>query len=158
MKKREIDDVDRKILEHLSRDARMSNREIASHIGVTEGTVRGRIKQLQKEKIIKITAVMSTPQQASNYIMAYMGIRADLNRLKEVAEQIAEFEFVRFAATMLGRYDILAFVVVSSGNELLDVVNDQVMRVDGVRHVETTLAVQSLKYDYRWGRIVDRED
>ena len=49
MKKHEIDDVDRLILEHLSRDARMSNREIASHIGVTEGTVRGRIKQLQKE-------------------------------------------------------------------------------------------------------------
>ena len=157
MKKREIDDVDRNILEHLSRDARMSNREIASHIGVTEGTVRGRIKQLQKEKIIKITAVTSTPQ-TNNYIMAYMGIRADLDRLKDVAKEIADFEFVRFAATMLGRYDILAFAVVSSGNELLDVVNDQVMRVEGVRHVETTLAVQSLKYDYRWGRIVEQDD
>ncbi|WP_321392556.1 Lrp/AsnC family transcriptional regulator [Emcibacter sp.] len=158
MKKREIDDVDRMILEHLSRDARMSNREIASHIGVTEGTVRGRIKQLQNEKIIKITAVTSTPQQANNYIMAYLGIRADLDRLKDVAKEVADFEFIRFAATMLGRYDILAFAVVSSGNELLDVVNDQVMRVDGVRHVETTLAVQSLKYDYRWGRIVEHDD
>ncbi|WP_168190388.1 Lrp/AsnC family transcriptional regulator [Luteithermobacter gelatinilyticus] len=155
MKKHEIDDVDRLILEHLSRDARMSNREIASHIGVTEGTVRGRIKQLQKAKIIKITAVTSTPD-TQNYLMAYMGIRADLNRLKEVAREVADFDFVRFAATMLGRYDILAFVVVSSGRELLDVVNDQVMRVEGVRHVETTLAVHSVKYDYRWGRIVEK--
>ena len=41
--KRQLDKVDRQIVEHLGQDARTSNRQIADEIGVTEGTVRSRI-------------------------------------------------------------------------------------------------------------------
>ena len=44
----QIDKIDRKILECLSEDARVSNREIANEMDLTEGTVRGRIKSLQR--------------------------------------------------------------------------------------------------------------
>ena len=62
---------------------------------------------------------------------------------------------MRFTATMLGRYDILAISFVRSSEELIEHVNDQIMGVQGVKHVDTKLAIKSLKYDYRWGRIVD---
>ena len=57
---------------------------------------------------------------------------------------------------MLGRYDILAITIVEDGADLVRLVNDEIMSIAGVRHAETTLAVRNLKYDYRWGRIVDR--
>lgn len=41
-----IDDLDRQLIAILSSDARVSNRKIAADLGVTEGTVRGRIKRL----------------------------------------------------------------------------------------------------------------
>jgi len=65
---------------------------------------------------------------------------------------------VRFVATTLGRYDILAITVVQDGAELVRLVNEEIMTISGVRHVETTLAVKNLKYDYRWGRIVAAAD
>ena len=37
-----LDDLDRKLIDVLSKDARISNRKIAADLGVTEGTVRGR--------------------------------------------------------------------------------------------------------------------
>ena len=54
MSRPKIDDVDRRILEHLAQDGRRSNREIAHELGLGEGTVRGRIKRMQENNIIKI--------------------------------------------------------------------------------------------------------
>ena len=155
MSARRFDDVDRQILEHLSRDARMSNREIALDLGLAEGTVRARIKRLQANNMIRITAVTRFAGSRQP-LMAYIGIRVDLHRIAEIAERIAGLPFIGFAATMLGRYDILAITIVQDGAELARLVNDEIMSLAGVRHAETTLAVKNLKYDYRWGRIVDR--
>jgi Lrp/AsnC family transcriptional regulator for asnA, asnC and gidA len=44
---RKLDEVDRQIVARLSRDARISNRQIASELGVTEGTVRARVKRME---------------------------------------------------------------------------------------------------------------
>ena len=155
MSARRFDDVDRQILQRLSRDARMSNREIALDLGLAEGTVRARIKRLQANNMIRITAVTRFAGSRQP-LMAYIGIRVDLHRIAEIAERIAGLPFIGFAATMLGRYDILAITIVQDGAELARLVNDEIMSLAGVRHAETTLAVKNLKYDYRWGRIVDR--
>lgn len=154
MSKPRIDDVDRQILARLSQDARTSNREIAQALGLAEGTVRGRIKRLQDNGTIKIMALTSFggPEVP---VMAYIGVRVDLHQIAEAARAIATLPFVRFAATMLGRYDILAITIVKDGAELVRLVNDEIMRLSGVRHAETALAVKNLKYDYRWGRIID---
>ena len=158
MSKRRIDDLDRRILEHFSRDARMSNREIAQALGLAEGTVRGRIKRLQETGTVKIMAVtrFTDPDHSEAPVMAYLGVRVDLHRIAATARAIAALSFVRFAATMLGRYDILAITIVRDGADLVQLVNDEIMPLAGVRHVETTLAVKNLKYDYRWGRILER--
>ncbi|MBT3564669.1 MAG: Lrp/AsnC family transcriptional regulator [Gammaproteobacteria bacterium] len=156
MSKVRIDDVDRNILKHLAQDGRRSNRDIAQELGLGEGTVRGRIKRMQENNTIKIMALTSfvgpEPPQ-----LAYIGVRADLRKVEETAKAIAEMEFVRFVATMMGRYDILVMTLVRDGSELVRLVNEEIMTLPGVRHADTTLAVKGLKYDYRWGRIVDSD-
>ena len=152
-----IDDIVRRILEHLSQDGRKSNREIAQALGLGEGTVRGRVKRMQENNIIKIMALTSftgpeTPQ------LAYIGVRADLAQVADIAKVIAEMKFVRFVASMLGRYDLLVITLVNDGGELVRLVNEEIMTLPGVRHADTTLAVKGLKYDYRWGRILPEDD
>lgn len=151
-----LDDIDKKILVHLSKDARVSNREIADSMDLAEGTVRGRIKRLQSEKLIRIMAIADVRVQTGyeNPMLAYLGIHAEIKTLKETAEEVAKLPFVRFAATMLGRYDILAISYVGSNDELIEHVNEDIMTIKGVRHVDTKLAIKNLKYDYRWGRVI----
>lgn len=157
MSKARIDQVDRKILELLSVNGRQSNREIGQKLGLGEGTVRGRIERMQERGIIKIMAVTSF-SAGNSPLLAYIGVRADLRHVAETAEAIAKMDFVRFVATMLGRYDILVITLVKDGGELVRLVNEEIMTLPGVRHADTTLAVKALKYDYRWGRIVGRKD
>ena len=151
-----LDDVDRQIIDHLSKDARLSNREIADALGLVEGTVRGRIKRLQAENIIKIMAIADTRVMTghANPMMAYLGIHANLDTLRESAEAIAELSFVRFVATMLGRYEILAISFFGSNDEMIECVNRDIVGIPGVKHVDTKLAIKNVKYDYRWGRII----
>lgn len=156
MSKARIDDVDRRIVELLSVNGRRSNREIAQKLGLGEGTVRGRIERMQERGMIKIMAVTSFSAREPS-MLAYIGVRADLRQVAETAEAIAQLDFVRFVATMIGRYDILVITLVKDGGELVRLVNDEIVTMPGVRHVDTTLAVKGLKYDYRWGRIVKEQ-
>ncbi|NND82403.1 MAG: Lrp/AsnC family transcriptional regulator [Gammaproteobacteria bacterium] len=158
MSERILDEVDRQIIEHLSRDARLSNREIADSLGLVEGTVRGRIKRLQSDNIIKIMAIADTRVMTghANPMMAYLGIHANLDTLRETAEVIADLSFVRFAATMLGRYEILAISFFGSNDEMIECINRDIISIPGVKHVDTKLAIKNVKYDYRWGRIIKK--
>jgi DNA-binding Lrp family transcriptional regulator len=41
MRKPDLDELDHQLIDILAQDARVSNRKIASELGVNEGTVRG---------------------------------------------------------------------------------------------------------------------
>ena len=156
MNDRNLDEIDRAILEFLWRDARVSNREIAQALDIVEGTVRLRIKRLQEDNIIRIVPVTTTLGEATPSL-AYLGIHTDLARAREVADDVARLGAVRFVATTLGRYNILAMTAVMSGEELMALVDEKIMTIEGVRHVDTSLVARLLKYDYRWGRVLENE-
>ena len=57
MTKPQIDQIDRDIIAHLSKDARVSNRAVAELLGVTEGTIRARLKRLRESGLARFTAL-----------------------------------------------------------------------------------------------------
>lgn len=149
-----IDDLDRQLIEILSADARISNRKIASDLGVTEGTVRGRIRRLQKDKLIAFTAITSF-DLADNTKLAFIGVQADIDRVREVAEQIAALSTVNAVMVTMGRFNIMAFCLFSELDSLHDIASEQILPIAGVHHVESSIAVKTLKYNARIVRITD---
>ena len=83
-----LDQLDRQLIDILAQDARVSNRKIAADLGVTEGTVRGRIKRLQQDGLIAFTAITSLRLEDS-VKLAIIGVQAEYGRLRPIAEQIA---------------------------------------------------------------------
>lgn len=147
-----LDSIDRKILEHLSENARISNREIAQLVGLAEGTVRTRIKRMQDDKCIRFTA-LTQEFDVTTPTLCYVGLRVDLEKLSDVASALSELPEVRFVATTLGRFDIFTVVVVESVENLSQLVSDQFMKISGVRRSYTSISTKTLKYDYRWGKV-----
>ncbi|WP_321392536.1 Lrp/AsnC family transcriptional regulator [Emcibacter sp.] len=156
MKTKKLDDLDGRIVEFLSKDAAISNRKLATMLGVTEGTVRGRIKRLQEDNIIRITAVTDIAQ-IEKTVLAYIGIHTEHSRVVEIGKQLAALAEIRFVASMLGRFNILAMTRIEEPEQLVDLVNNSIATIPGVKHVETSLGLKFIKYDYRWGRILDEE-
>lgn len=148
-----IDELDRQVIELLSQDARLSNRKIASQLGYTEGTIRSRVKRLEDENFIRFTAVtnmahMDTPQ------LAYIGIHAEQNMIRQVAEQVADMAEINAVIIVLGRFDVLAIGLFEGLQAVHNVASNRILDLPGVRHVETTVAVDVIKYDNRIAKIV----
>lgn len=150
----QLDDLDRQLIEVLARDARVSNRKIAGVLGVTEGTVRGRIKRLQQEGLISFTAITSFGL-ADSARMAFIGVQVEVSDVREVARRIAELTSVNAVMITMGRFNVLAICLFSSLDNLLEVSSDQILSIPGVHHVETSIAVKTVKYNARVVRITE---
>mgnify|MGYP001827644303 CR=1 FL=1 len=152
--RRNLDQSDRAIVERLSVDARVSNREIAEQLGVTEGTVRSRVKRMQDEKLIRITAVTNI-DRFKDAALAYIWVEVERSgQTREVARKLADIPELGFVGVMLGRADILAITMVRNAEHLAEFVHKRIGVIEGVRGTQSTLGVNFIKHDYRMARIV----
>ncbi|NQX88923.1 MAG: Lrp/AsnC family transcriptional regulator [Halioglobus sp.] len=152
--RRELDQCDLAIVERLSRDARVSNREIAEQLGVTEGTVRSRVKRMEHEKQIRLTAVTNI-DRFHDAALAYIWIEVERSdQTRDVAGRLAGINELGFVGVMLGRADILVITMVRNAEHLARFVHKRISVIDGVRGTQSTLGVNFIKHDYRMARIV----
>ncbi|MDP3907400.1 Lrp/AsnC family transcriptional regulator [Novosphingobium sp.] len=152
----QLDDLDRQLIEVLARDARVSNRKIAGDLGVTEGTVRGRIKRLQQDGLIAFTAITSFGLSNTSK-MAFIGIQANVENVRDVAARIADIPQINALMITMGRFNILAFCLFDTLEALIELTSDQILAIPGVHHVETSIAVKTMKYNARVVRITERD-
>jgi len=141
-----LDDLDRGIVERLSRDARISNRAIAADLGVTEGTIRTRIKRLQAENLIQFTVVTDF-RMAGSPNLCMLGIDADPARVTSLAEELSRIPEIGCVIVLLGRYSLLAMGLFTNIEQLNDLITDRIRHMSGVRRVETSISVHNLKYE-----------
>ncbi|MEM1113688.1 MAG: Lrp/AsnC family transcriptional regulator [Pseudomonadota bacterium] len=154
MTRRRLDDVDRVIVGQLSHDARTSNGNIAEALGVSEGTVRARIKRMEEDKLIRITAVTNI-DRFRDAALAYIWVEVDRSEQTDaVARRLAEIRELGFVGVMMGRSDILAITMVRNTEHLTDFVHSRISCIEGVRRTESSLGVNFVKHDYRMARIV----
>lgn len=150
-----LDELDLRIIDRLGADARVSNREIAREFGLTEGTIRARIKRLLAEKVIRVAAVTNSAR-LRNPILAYLFIEADsAAHVDGVARALAELPEISFTATLLGRADVLAMTLVENGAQLTDLLHRTIDSIPGVHRVQYSLGQNFIKHDFRWCTLVD---
>lgn len=150
----QIDELDQQLIEILSKDARTSNRRIAADLGVTEGTVRGRIRRLQKDRLIAFTAITSF-ELADTTKMAFVGVQVEVDRVREIAEKVADLPDINAVMVTMGRFNITAICLFNELYRLHEIASEQILSIDGVHHVETSIAVKTLKYNSRIVRITE---
>lgn len=150
----QVDELDKQLIEILSRDARTSNRRIAADLGVTEGTVRGRIRRLQAEGLVAFTAITSFDLTSATK-MAFIGAQVEVDRVREIAEKITKIADINAVMVTMGRFNITAICLFNDLDQLHELASERILSIDGVHHVETSIAVKTLKYNSKIVRITD---
>ena len=156
MGRQQIDELDRQLIDALAQDARVSNRKIASELGVTEGTIRGRIKRLQQDGLIAFTAIASF-EMAQMSRLAFIGVQAEVESVREVARGIADLPLINAVMITMGPFNILAICLCHDLDDLVEIASDRILALPGVHHVESSIAVKTLKYNARMAKITDRK-
>ena len=76
-------------------------------------------------------------------VTAIVLVRAEIQRIPEVAEMIAQIPEVSEVYSVTGEFDLVAMVRVRSHEELADVIPGRLNKVTGVSHTETHIAFRT---------------
>ena len=76
-------------------------------------------------------------------VTAIVLVKADIQLIPEVAEQVAEITEVSEVYSVTGEFDLVAMVRVRAHDELADVIPGKLNKVPGVTHTETHITFRS---------------
>ena len=139
-----IDELDLKLIQELQKDGRQSYVNIARMLGVVEGTVRRRVKDLADRNIIKIVAVPNLREIGYNFI-SVMGLQVRMADLRKVADELAGKPNVCYLAFVTGRYDLMAMLVTRSSEELSQFIEKEISALPSILRTETFVNLDIIK-------------
>lgn len=136
------DGTDWDIINALS-DGNMANTDLARELGVSESTVRLRVKRLQEAGILKIRALRD-PNRLADQQLALVAVNvAESRLLDEKARAISALPHVLSVSIVSGQYDIILEVLVDSNRGLIRFLTEELSHVDGLARTETFLTLHS---------------
>jgi Lrp/AsnC family transcriptional regulator for asnA, asnC and gidA len=143
------DDVSKAIIEQLQQDGRRAYATIGKAVGLSEAAVRQRVQKLVESGVMQIVAV-TDPMQVGLHRQAMVAISATGN-LDVITERLAALPEVVYLVVIAGSFDVLAEIVVTDDDHLLDLINSKIRAIPGVLRTETFLYLKLSKQIYNWG-------
>ena len=145
----ELDASDDAIIALLRADGRMSYRAIAREVGLTENTVRARIRRLEESNTMRVVAV--TDIEAAGYgMLLAIGVQVENRSPEAVARDLAAIPEVFSVNVAVGAQDIEILVVAEDQAALDDLITRQLAQIPGVRRLTPALALDVLKNQPDW--------
>ena len=139
-----LDEKDRKIMQVLLLDARLSYRQLAKKIGVSVVTVMNRMNRLLSFKILKGTTVTLNYHLLGYEIEAMIQLRISKGKLFEVERKIATYENVYAVYDVTGDYDAIVFARFKTRREL-DAFLKKIQTYDFIERTHTSFILNTIK-------------
>ena len=145
----DIDEMDFQIIGLLRQDGRMSNRDMARELGITEATVRARLRRLEDRQILRVVA-MADFGVVGRSLMTAVGVQVKGRSAAEVAADLAALPQVLTVNIVIGTHDIEIAIVSRDQQELATFLNHTLANLPGVFRLTPGLALDILKYRSDW--------
>jgi Lrp/AsnC family transcriptional regulator for asnA, asnC and gidA len=142
-----LDELDRKVIRILQENGRASNARIARGVGVSEGTVRRRLKRLVQDGLVKVAA-FPDPVALGYETEALIGVQVDPDKIDSVATSLTGLAAASLVVVTTGAFDIFAWVTLPSSEELGNFLKSRVGTIQGVRRTETFVSLSVRKRNY----------
>ena len=142
----QLDDKDRRILNLLQENSRTSYMHIAEELGVSEATVRYRVKNLIENGVISRFTVLLNPRKIGYPITGILLVKIAPEHFDEASKQISDLDETRHVLQNTGEYNIVA-VVKAQSLEHLGELRKRVEAIEGVRELSLSAATRLIKID-----------
>lgn len=140
-----IDITDRKILELLTINGRMSYVDIAKELGLSRVAIRERINQLIEEEVIEKFSVVINSDKIGKKVSAFFEVDCEPTCLVSVAETLAENAKVASCYQMTGPSTLHMHVLVEDFEQLEQFINEELYALKGITRVESHILLRRFK-------------
>ncbi|CAJ52881.1 Lrp/AsnC family transcriptional regulator [Haloquadratum walsbyi] len=130
-----MDNLDRRILDILRRDARTPYTEIAAQVGTSEGTVRNRVDRLTEEGIIERFTIST--RTGNIKAMIEVSVKVNVNTTS-ISETMATWEQVDFVWQVSGEEDVV-LIVDAADTRAVNQLITRARELDEIKNTKTRL-------------------
>lgn len=142
-----LDSVDVAILEGLQEEGRRSYRQIARDVGVSEGTVRARVRRLEDAGVLRVIAFVD-PSRLGSSVLALVLVRVATAQHDAVVAALAALPEATYVSSLVGRADVYIQIICEDNESLWNLVS-AIRGLPGVLETETMLEMAVHKFSYR---------
>ncbi len=138
-----IDEVDKKILNILSQDAKASLKWIGNQCNLSAAAVHLRLKKLEKQKIITGSKSVIDTYKLGYQTQSFIGIYFDrANMYKKVSKALYQIPEVVECNYTTGNFSLLVKVMCRDNQHLTQVLSEKIQVIDGIARTETFIALE----------------
>jgi len=123
-----IDNINKKILFLLQKDARMTYKEISNELKRSETTIRDRIKAMEKVGIIQgYTTLIDKTALGLNFFAIILGNPTSSSELDDITSKIKKVKNVMRVYQISGDHRLAIFMVAPSYKDLKEIIRSQLI-------------------------------
>jgi Lrp/AsnC family transcriptional regulator for asnA, asnC and gidA len=136
-----VDNLDRKILSILSRNARIPFKDVAAECGVSRAAIHQRVQRLVESGVITGSGFDVNPKSLGYSTCTYVGLNLERGSMyKEVVKRIINIPEIVECHFTTGPYTMLLKAYARDNEELMDLLNNKLQTIAGVVSTETLIS------------------
>ena len=138
-----IDNLDRKILNIIMRNARMPSKDIAVDCGVSRAAIHQRISRLIDLGVITGSGYHVDLHKLGLNTCTYVGVKLERGSMyRDVVKELEDITEVVECHFTTGPYSMLIKVVAADTQDLMELLNDKIQNIKGVTETETLISLE----------------
>ena len=142
-----IDNLDKKILSILSKNARIPFKDVATECGVSRAAIHQRVQHLMENGIITGSGFDVNPKSLGYSTCTYVGLNLERGSMyKNVVQRLINIPEIIECHFTTGPYTMLLKLYAQDNEQLMDLLNNKLQSIPGVVSTETLISLeQSIK-------------
>lgn len=142
-----IDNLDKKILNILSKNARIPFKDVAAECGVSRAAIHQRVQHLIDNGTITGSGFDVNPKSLGYSTCTYVGLNLERGSMyKKVVEKLINIPEIIECHFTTGPYTMLLKLYAQDNEQLMDLLNNKLQTIPGVVSTETLISLeQSIK-------------
>lgn len=138
-----IDNLDRKILNIITRNARKPSKEIAEICGVSRAAIHQRIARLIEMGVITGSGYSVDQKKLGFNTCTYIGVKLERGSMyRDVVAELEQIPEVVECHFTTGPYSMLIKVYATDTSNLMELLNDRIQHIKGVTETETLISLE----------------
>ncbi len=139
----QIDELDKKILSLVSKNARIPYLEVARECNVSGAAIHQRIQRLIKIGIITGSEFIVSPRSIGYSTCAFMGIYLqEAGMYHDVLKQLEKIPEVVECHYTTGGYSMFIKIITRDNQHLKDILADKLQKIAGIARTETIISLE----------------
>ncbi|MCD4697744.1 MAG: Lrp/AsnC family transcriptional regulator [Bacteroidales bacterium] len=145
-----FDEIDKKILNILQENGRITNADLAAKVGLSPPPMLERVKKLEKNGVITKYVALLDPTKIDKSTIVFVSLTLARHRIKSielVKEEMKKFPEVLECYSITGEEDYLLKVIVKDVSEYEKFMHHKLAKIPAVSRIKSFVVLSTSKYE-----------